>query len=160
MTPAHVRAAGALLTAAAAAAPLAAQPASVAPIAPAASAAERLDGFLPLRLESATGRILLELPADTTRTLVLTSLATGLGSNPVGLDRGANGEGYVARFERSGARVLVVLENWKYRSSDSANAAHQRTIREAFPPSTIAALPVVPAAAGSAPNARLLVDAT
>ena len=128
-----------------------AAPLAVTPSAP----TERLDGFLPLRLDGATGRILLELPADTSRALMLTSLATGLGSNPVGLDRGANGAGYVARFERSGPRVMVVLENWKYRSSDAANAAHQRTISEAFPPSTVAALPVV-----AVPGARLVVDAT
>ena len=126
------------------------------PVPPAAlTRGERLDGFLPLQLEAATGRILLELPADTTRALLLTSLTTGLGSNPVGLDRGANGDGYVARFDRAGGRVLVVLENWNYRSSDTANAGHQRTIGEAFPPSTIAALPIVPA-----PGARLVVDAT
>ncbi len=135
----------------------AAQPAGAgaAAPAPAAAAGERLDGFLPIRLDPATGRIVLELPADTTRALLLTSLATGLGSNPVGLDRGANGEGYVARFERAGSRVMVVLENWKYRSGDSTNAAHQRTVADAFPPSTIAALPVV-----AAPGARLAVDAT
>ncbi len=134
-----------------------ARPATAQPAAapPPSTPPERLDGFLPLRLDPATNRILLELPADTTRALLLTSLATGLGSNPVGLDRGANGEGYVARFERSGPRVLVTLENWKYRSGDPANAAHQRTIAEAFPPSTIAALPVV-----TTPGARLAVDAT
>ncbi|GJG87221.1 hypothetical protein tb265_24020 [Gemmatimonadetes bacterium T265] len=151
MTTFRRRAAGALL-AAALAAPAAAQPA---PAPTAVAAGDRLDGFLPLRLDAATGRVLLELPGDTTRALLLTSLATGLGSNPVGLDRGANGDGYVARFERAGGRVLVVLENWKYRSSDTANAAHQRTVAEAFPPSTIAALPVVPG-----PGPRLVVDAT
>jgi hypothetical protein len=87
--------------------------------------------------------VLLELPADSTRALLLTTLATGLGSNPVGLDRGANGPTYVVRFDRSGERVLAVLENWRYRSSDTANAAHGRTVREAFPPSTVAALPLV-----------------
>lgn len=130
-----------------------AQPAPAPPAAP--TRVERLDGFLPVQLDAASGRILLELPADTTRALLLTSLATGLGSNPIGLDRGANGDGYVARFDRAGGRVLVVLENWNYRSSDTANAGHQRTIGEAFPPSTIASLPIVPA-----PGARLVVDAT
>jgi hypothetical protein len=99
--------------------------------------------------------VLLELPGDSTRALLLTTLATGLGSNPVGLDRGANGGDYVVRFDRSGERVLAVLENWQYRSSDTANRAHQRTVAEAFPPSTVAALPLVASEGG-----RLLVDAT
>jgi hypothetical protein len=119
------------------------------------AAGERLDGFLPLRLDARAGKVLLELPGDSTRALLLTTLATGLGSNPVGLDRGASGDSYVVRFDRAGDRVLAVLENTQYRSSDTANAAHQRTVAEAFPPSTVAALPVV-----SAEGGRLVVDAT
>jgi hypothetical protein len=116
---------------------------------------ERLDGFLPLHLEARTGKILLELPGDSTRALLLTTLATGLGSNPVGLDRGADGDSHVVRFDRQGERVLAVLENWRYRSSDTANAAHVRSVRESFAASTIAALPVVASEGG-----RVLVDAT
>jgi hypothetical protein len=116
---------------------------------------ERLDGFLPLYHDARTGKVLLELPGDSTRALLLTTLATGLGSNPVGLDRGASGGDFVVRFDRAGERVLAVLENWQYRSSDTANRAHQRTVAEAFPPSTVAALPLVASEGG-----RLLVDAT
>jgi hypothetical protein len=116
---------------------------------------ERLDGFLPIYTDARTGKLLLELPADSTRALLTTALATGLGSNPVGLDRGASGDGYVVRFDRNGERVLAVLENWNYRSSDTANAAHQRSVAEAFPPSTVASLPVL-----GTEGSRLLVDAT
>jgi hypothetical protein len=116
---------------------------------------ERLDGFLPLYLDNRGGKVLLELPGDSTRALLLTTLATGLGSNPVGLDRGASGENYVVRFDRVGEKVHAVLENWNYRSSDTANRAHVRSVAEAFPPSTVAALPVVASEGG-----RLLVDAT
>jgi hypothetical protein len=147
-------AAGAAGAASAAGAQPAAAPAPSGTAAPTA-AAERLDGFLPMRLDARTGKLFLELPGDTTRALMLTTLATGLGSNPVGLDRGASGDAYVVRFERAGERVLVVLENTGYRSSDSANAAHQRSVAEAFPPSTVAALPVV-----STDGRRLVVDAT
>jgi hypothetical protein len=82
------------------------------------------------------------------------SQATGLGSNPIGIDRGASGETHVARFDRDGERVLVVLENWAYRST-SGNPDHARTVAEAFPPSTVAALPLLAEEEG-----RLLVDAT
>ena len=129
------------------------------PVAPATAATgERFDGFLPMRVDARTGKLFLELPGDSTRALLLTTLATGLGSNPVGLDRGASGATYVVRFDRAGDRVLAVLENWQYRSSDAANAAHQRTVAEAFPPSTVAALPVVPGA--GAAGRGLVVDAT
>src|SRR5438132_1679817 len=97
---------------------------------------ERHDGFIPILLDNKQGKIFLELPQDSMRALMMVSLATGLGSNPIGLDRGASGETYVARFDRNGDRVLVVLENWKYRSSATDNPAHIRTVTEAFPAST------------------------
>ncbi|MFI5213351.1 MAG: zinc-dependent metalloprotease [Gemmatimonadales bacterium] len=122
-------------------------------IAAATSRMEKRDGFLPLYLDGENGKLLAELPSDTARMLVCTELATGLGSNPIGLDRGANGGCDVARFERNGTRVLVVYENWRYRSSGTS--ANARTVAEAFPPSTVAALPLVAAEGG-----RLLVDAT
>jgi hypothetical protein len=116
---------------------------------------ERQDGFIPLYVDAAKGRLLLELPRDSMRVLLFFSEATGLGSNPVGLDRGADAVSHVARFDRSGAQVLVVFENWSYRSSARDNAAHVRTVAESFPPSTVAAMPLVAQEGG-----RLLVDAT
>jgi hypothetical protein len=115
---------------------------------------ERLDGFLPIYLDRHQGRILLEIPRDSTRALLLVSQATGLGSNPVGIDRGASGETHVARFDHDGDRVLLVLENWAYRGSPT-NPDHERAIAEAFPPSTVASMPLL-----AEENGRLLVDAT
>ena len=130
------------------------RPAVASDIAAASRGMERHDGFIPIVLDTAQGRILLELPRDSMRALALFSLATGLGSNPIGLDRGADGANYVARFDRNGSRVNVVFENWSYRTS-SGDADHARTIAESFPPSTVAALTLVAAEGG-----RLLVDAT
>lgn len=126
---------------------------------PAASIAARTagldkrDGFLPLYLNDKTGAAWLELPGDTTRALFLATLATGLGSNPVGLDRGSGGNEQVTRFERHGDKVFVIFENWAYRSSGGAD--HRRTVDESFPPSIVAALPVVAEEGG-----KLVVDAT
>lgn len=115
---------------------------------------EKLDGFIPIYLDPRQGKLLLELPRDSTRALFVVTQATGLGSNPIGIDRGSDGASHVVRFDRDGDRVLVVFENWAYRSSAAGNAAHQRSVQEAFPPSTVAALPIVAIEAG-----RLLVDA-
>jgi hypothetical protein len=116
---------------------------------------ERRDGFLPVYVDARTGKLLLELPRDSTRALLLISQATGLGSNPIGIDRGASADDQVVRFDREGDRVLVVFENWRYRSSATTNADHRRTIAEAFPASTIAAMPILAEEQG-----RLLVDAS
>jgi hypothetical protein len=115
---------------------------------------ERLDGFLPVYVDPRQAKLFIELPRDTTRALLIISQATGLGSNPIGIDRGSDGASWVVRFDRDGDRVLVVFENWAYRSSAAGNVAHQRTVQEAFPPSTVAALPIVASEGG-----RLLVDA-
>ncbi|MHB1074234.1 MAG: hypothetical protein ACYC3Q_15735, partial [Gemmatimonadaceae bacterium] len=104
---------------------------------------EKHDGFIPAYVDARAGKLLLEIPRDSMRALFFVAQATGLGSNPVGIDRGANGGAQVVRFDRAGDRVLVVFENWDFRSSDRANAAHQRTVSEAFPPSTVAGLPLV-----------------
>jgi hypothetical protein len=114
---------------------------------------DRHDGFVPFYINDRTGAIWLEIPHDSTRALLLTMLATGLGSNPIGLDRGSGSGERVARFERSADKVLVVFENTRYRSSGGAD--NQRTVLEAFPPSTVAALPVIAEEGG-----RVLVDAT
>ena len=116
---------------------------------------QRHDGFIPVHLDPVQEKLFLELPHDSTRALVFFSLATGLGSNPVGLDRGADGDAHVARFVRAGDRVLLAFENWSYRSSAGDTTAHARTVAESFPPSTVAALPLV-----ASEDGRLLVDAT
>jgi hypothetical protein len=115
---------------------------------------DRRDGFLPIYLDARQGRILLEIPHDSTRALFLITQATGLGSNPIGIDRGASGATYVARFDRDGDRVLFVLENWSYRST-SGNPDHARSVSEAFPSSTVASMTLL-----ADENGRLLVDAT
>lgn len=115
----------------------------------------RRDGWIPIWLDPAKGKLCLELPNDSLRVLLFTSQATGLGSNPIGIDRGANGFSQVARFDRNGDRVLVVFENWSYRSSFTDNPAHARTVVEAFPPSTVAALPII-----ASQGERILVDVT
>ncbi|HET9134511.1 MAG TPA: zinc-dependent metalloprotease [Gemmatimonadales bacterium] len=113
----------------------------------------RRDGFIPLVIDSARARLWLDLPSGGQQALLAVTLATGLGSNPIGLDRGADGPSYVVRFERSGSRVLVRFENSRYRTS--GDGLHARTIEESFPGSTIAALPIVAEDSG-----RILVEAT
>ena len=143
-----------ILSAAALAVAFSALPAQQSPsITTATARMEKRDGFIPLYLDDRTGQILLEIPRDSMRALMLTTLATGLGSNPIGLDRGSGGGEQVARFERSANRVLVIFENTQYRSSGGAD--HLRSVLEAFPPSTVAALPIVGEEGG-----RILVDAT
>ena len=71
------------------------QPATQAPatsISSRTTGLEKRDGFVPIYLDARQGRLLLEIPRDSTRVLFFTAQATGLGSNPIGIDRGSGGE--------------------------------------------------------------------
>jgi hypothetical protein len=116
---------------------------------------EKRDGYFPVYLDEKTGKILMEIPRDSTRFLMFTQEATGLGSNPIGLDRGGGGDGNVVRIQRAGDRALVLFENWKYRTSFGPASANATSIAESFPPGVMAALPVL-----AVENGRILVDAT
>jgi hypothetical protein len=116
---------------------------------------ERRAGLIPIYLDDRQGRVFLEIPRDSLRVLAFFQQSTGLGSNPIGIDRGANGPDHVARFDRNGDRVLVVFENWNYRAAPPGDAGLAKTVAESFPASTVAALPLLAIEGG-----RLLVDAT
>lgn len=115
---------------------------------------ERRDGFIPMWVARDGSTLHLELPDDSLRALFHVKQATGLGSNPIGVDRGASGGSQVVRFRRVGDRMLVIFENWRYRSS-LEDTLHQRSIRESFPVSPVASLPILERRGGTA-----LVDFT
>ncbi|MDH4350921.1 MAG: DUF5117 domain-containing protein, partial [Gemmatimonadota bacterium] len=114
---------------------------------------ERQDGFFPIHWDGKTGRLLMEVRLDE-EFLYLTSLATGLGSAELGLDRGTIGGEYIAHFTRVGPRVQLVLANPQFRAV-SDNAALARSVTESFPTSVAAAFEIL---AGE--DGRVLVDVT
>ena len=142
---------------------------------------EPLSGFLDLWLDRQRGRVWLELPAVGAeemeiwgdpgvllRFLWIESLATGFGSNPVGLDRGQLGDTRVARFRRLGGKVLFEVENTGFRAS-SEQPQERRAVEESFADSVlwageIAAQGPGPDTAGSdgdsVSSERILVDLT
>src|SRR5688500_14773474 len=67
-----------------------------------------LDGFIPLHWDEKEGKLLLEIPHLGQELIYQVSLASGVGSNPIGLDRGQLGDTFLVRFEKAGPRVLMV----------------------------------------------------
>jgi len=114
----------------------------------------RLEGFFNLYWDETQGKLYWEIDRWEIEFLYQVSLATGLGSNPVGLDRGQLGGTYILEARRVGPRVLLVEPNYRYRAL-SENTDEVRAVREAFAPSTHWGFEVV-AQTGS----RALVDAT
>ncbi|HEX7048818.1 MAG TPA: zinc-dependent metalloprotease [Longimicrobiales bacterium] len=115
---------------------------------------ERHDGFFPFYYEAKTGKLLLEVARLDEEFLYLTSLATGIGSDALGLDRGTIGDEAVVHFERHGPRLLLVQRNMDYRARTDDQALI-RSVRESFAISVRGAFPIVAEDGG-----RVLVDAT
>ena len=97
---------------------------------------ERKAGFFDLYIKSDDGKILASLPAPddegvSLRFIYATGLTAGLGSNPVGLDRGAFDSGVIVAFRRVGNKVIAEQENWNYRAS-ADNPREKLAVRESF----------------------------
>ncbi|HSH44662.1 MAG TPA: zinc-dependent metalloprotease, partial [Longimicrobiales bacterium] len=112
-------------------------------------------GYFPLYWDDADGRLLLEIPRLDEEFLYLTSLATGIGSNSLGLDRGRIYDNEVGRFERVGPRVRLVLDNTRFRAETNATPALERSVDESFPTSAIGSFEIL-----AEEDGRVLVDAT
>lgn len=92
---------------------------------------QSIPGFIPLEWDAKRGALLMSLSLFDVDFLYQVSLGTGLGSNPVGLDRGQLVSTHVVRFERVGPRVFLVEQNTGYRALN-APAAEQRAVDESF----------------------------
>lgn len=115
---------------------------------------QKLDGYVPLYWDAANGKMLMEISRFNEEFLYQISLPTGVGSNPLGLDRGQLGGSHVVRFERIGPKVLLVQSNYRYRAI-SPDPAERRAVEESFAQSVLWGFKVDASDAG-----RALVDAT
>ena len=68
---------------------------------------QKLDGYIPLYWQASSGKLFMEIGRFNQELLYQVSLPAGLGSNPVGLDRGQLGDSQIAYFERIGQKVLL-----------------------------------------------------
>ncbi|HEU4520848.1 MAG TPA: peptidase, partial [Thermoanaerobaculia bacterium] len=119
-----------------AAALLLTMPAAAATIAEKTAGMQRFDGFLPLFWDESTGTLYMEIGRLDEEILYVGSLAAGLGSNDIGLDRGQLGDSAIIEFRRAGNKVLMVQPNFSYRAT-SDNAEERLAVEEAFAVSTL-----------------------
>jgi hypothetical protein len=115
---------------------------------------QKIDGYVPLYWDQATGKMFMEISRFNTEFLYQISLQTGVGSNPIGLDRGQLGNTHVVSFERIGPKVLMIEPNYRYRAI-TTNAAERRAVEESFARSVLWGFKVEASDAN-----RVLVDAT
>src|ERR1700739_1282408 len=78
--------------------------------------AQKLAGYFNLYWDAKAGKLWLEIDKWDADFLYQSSLAAGVGSNDIGLDRGQMGETRMVRFERSGPKVLLGEGNLHFRA--------------------------------------------
>ncbi len=97
---------------------------------------ERRAGFLDIYIDQKGGRVLAAFPAPdaegvSLRAIYAGGLTAGLGSNPIGLDRGLFDGGSLVAFRRVGGKLIAEQENWTYRAS-ADNPLEKKAVRESF----------------------------
>lgn len=112
------------------------------------------EGYLDFYWDEEKGKLLLAIEDFDQELLYVNSLAAGVGSNDIGLDRGQLGNEHVVKFVKVGPKVLLTQINYDYRAV-SDNEAERNSVAEAFAQSVLWGFKVEGESAG-----KVVVDAT
>lgn len=104
-------------------------------------------GYFDFHYEAATDKIYLEVKDLNKEFLYVNSLASGVGSNDIGLDRGQLGSKRVVKFEKAGNKLLLVQPNQSYRAITD-NELERKSIEQAFAKSVLYGFKIVEEANG------------
>ena len=96
----------------------------------------KYEGFFDFYYDIETDKIYLEVENLNSDFLYISSLATGIGSNDIGLDRGQLGSERLVSFQKSGNKLLLIQPNLSFRAI-TKNKAEENSIKEAFAKSVI-----------------------
>ncbi len=97
---------------------------------------QKFEGYKEFYYDDASGKVWLIVDEIDSEFLYVNSLAAGLGSNDIGLDRGQLGSSRVVSFRKSGPKLLLVEPNLSYRAVTD-NQSEARSVREAFAESAL-----------------------
>src|SRR6056297_1612977 len=113
-----------------------------------------MEGYFNLYWDESSGRMYWEIDKLDTEFLYLVSMGSGLGSNPIGIDRGQLAETSILTAKRVGRKVLLMQPNYRFVAS-SDNPLERQSVVDAFAPSVIWGFEVL-----AEKNGSVLVDAT
>ena len=99
-------------------------------------AAQEFSGFFNFTYNEDDGKVELAINQLDTEFLYVTSLASGVGSNDLGLDRGKLTGTHVVKFVKAGNKLLLTEVNYDYRAS-SSNADEVKAVDDAFATSVL-----------------------
>ncbi|WP_425075517.1 zinc-dependent metalloprotease [Psychroserpens sp. S379A] len=97
---------------------------------------ETYKGFFDFYYEEAQDKIYLEVKDLNQEFLYVNSIATGVGSNDIGLDRGQLGRERIVKFEKAGNKLLLIQPNQNYRAITD-NDLEKKSIEQAFAKSVL-----------------------
>lgn len=99
-------------------------------------------GFVSLYYDASSGKIYGEVSQLNQEILYYTSLARGIGSNDIGLDRGKLGTEHVVKFEKMGQKLFLSEPNYAYRAI-SNDPLEKKAVEESFAKSVHFAFDIV-----------------
>lgn len=115
---------------------------------------DHLKGFIDLYWDRQAGRLFLQIDTTGGEFIYQSSLARGVGSNDLGLDRGQLGATRLVEFYRFGPKVLMMEKNTGFRA-DTDDEAEQQAVENSFAPSVMWGFEIAAETGDS-----VLVDAT
>lgn len=115
---------------------------------------QHMEGYFDLYWDEATGKMYWEIDQLDTEFLYQVSMGSGLGSNPIGIDRGQLRGTYLLTAQRVGPKLMLKEPNYRYQAL-SDNPLERLAVRDAFAPSIIWGFDIVATSGES-----VLVDAT
>jgi hypothetical protein len=115
---------------------------------------QKKEGFITFYADEEKGKIYLEIHALDKEFLYVNSLAAGIGSNDIGLDRGQLGNTRVVEFRKAGNKLLMVHKNYDFRAY-SDNSDEVKAVKDAFAESVLWGFDIAQNEGG-----KYIVDAT
>ncbi|MDA9356806.1 zinc-dependent metalloprotease [Flavobacteriaceae bacterium] len=115
---------------------------------------DKYEGFFDFYYDVSTDKIYLEVENLNSEFLYINSLATGIGSNDIGLDRGQLGNERLVSFQKAGNKLLLIQPNLSFRANTD-NKAEEKSIKQAFAKSVIYGFKIL-----ETNNKKYLIDFT
>ena len=97
---------------------------------------DKFKGFFDFSYDESKDKIFLEVDKLDYEFLYIGSLASGVGSNDIGLDRGQLGLEKLVKFVKKGNKILLVEPNLYYRAQ-TENNSEKKSVEQAFAKSVI-----------------------
>ena len=94
------------------------------------------NGFFNFYYEASQDKLYLEIDKLDFEFLYVNSLASGIGSNDIGLDRGQLGNERLVKFVKAGNKLLLVQPNLNYRAITD-NSLEKKSVEQAFAKSVL-----------------------